>query len=725
MRLPYFLDRVSWPSSLKTRTWLACGSLAAICFVVICVSALLDARADAERQAEETASNIASIVERDVTRNIELFDHALQTAIDGLRLPGIWELSPQIRNLVLFDRASGIPYLGFINLLNEHGDVIAEPQPAQHITNWAGRDYFLTQSRDASLGIDVSRPFGTAQEESSSIALSRRVSHPDGTFAGVAVAGLRLGYFRALFSNLAPGPHGSVALLRSDGVVLMRMPFDRNDIGRIFGPDPAFQNLMRTGMSRVAVADPVDHVRRQFAVRHIGNLPLIVSVGVASEDIGAVRQGWEMAMIAGGAVLFLVSVALIRVLQRELRLREAAERNNRNKSQYLATTSHELRTPLHTILGNADRLMAGFRLDPVEAHHVAAIARAAEGLRSVIDRVLNVLQIDVHTPRPNMSRVDLHNLLDGCLAIVEPSATARGLVVRRVKKPGAPRCFVTDDSLLRLILLNLLGNAIKFTARGEVVVEIGGTEDRISIEVIDTGCGISVDQRHKLFLDFERLGAEKTGIEGSGLGLAMSRRLLKSMGGDIGYRDNPGGGSVLWIALPAGALPDMTPAGPDKPPSDRPLRVLLVEDDALNREIAVEILRSKGHTVTEARDGHEAVHLAATDDFDIILMDMHMTGIDGVQATRQIRAIVGARGRVPIVAVTANALDAQIGEYRHAGMVGHLTKPFAPDELLKTVARIAAQYPRAQVAGPAASANNEANRFQTFGGRKHTATALD
>src|SRR3954447_19737339 len=109
MRLPYFLDRVSWPSSLKTRTRLACGSLAAICFVAICVSALLDARADAERQAEETASNIASIVERDITRNIELFDHALQTAIDGLRLPGIWELSPQIRNMVLFDRASGIP----------------------------------------------------------------------------------------------------------------------------------------------------------------------------------------------------------------------------------------------------------------------------------------------------------------------------------------------------------------------------------------------------------------------------------------------------------------------------------------------------------------------------------------------------------------------------------------------------------------------------------------
>jgi signal transduction histidine kinase/CheY-like chemotaxis protein/HPt (histidine-containing phosphotransfer) domain-containing protein len=702
MRLPHFLrNGIPWLASLKARTWLACCSLAAICFIAVCVSALLDARADAERQAAETASNIASIVERDVISNVGQIDLALRTAVDGLQLPGIWELSPQIRNLVLFDRASEIPYLGFINVLNEAGDVIADPQPAQHVTNWASRDYFMMHRRDAAPGIYVGRPFPTTQEDRASITLSRRVSHADGTFAGVAVMGLRLGYFRDLFAHLAPGRHGTITLLRSDAVVLMRLPFDRNDIGRTLEGDTAFTGLMRTGPSGIAVADPVDHVRRQFAVQQIGSLPLIVRIGVASGDIGGSWQRWQMAMIAGAAVMLIVSVALISALQRESWRREAAEQSNRNKSQYLATISHELRTPLHSILGNADRLRASCHLDPDEARHVAAIAGAAGHLRGVVDRLMNNLQIEFRAPNPNMGRVDLHDLLDQCRAFVEPDATARGLAVRCVPK-DVPRCFITDGVMLRLILLNLLGNAIKFTEQGEVVVEAGGTEERISIEIIDTGCGIPVEQRHKLFQDFERLGAEKTGIEGNGLGLAMSRRLLNAMGGEIGYRDNPGGGSVFWIALPSGTLPEVTARCPDVTPPDRRLRVLLVDNDAMNREIARDILRSKGHAVTQARDGHEAVRLAGVADYDIVLMDVRMTGIDGLESTRRIRSIRGQRGRVPIVAVTANALDAQVRECHLAGMVGHLAKPFAPDELLKTVARVAINYPRAQPADPAA-----------------------
>jgi signal transduction histidine kinase/DNA-binding response OmpR family regulator len=707
MRLPNSLrDGLSWLSSHRSMAWLACCAAVATCFAAICIFAWFGARADAERQADETASSIANVVERDIARNIELFDRALQTASDGLQVPGIWEISPQMRNLVLFDRASALRYLAFIEILDENGDVIADPQPTKHATNWASREYFVAHQRDPSLGIYVSRPFAADHEELASISLSRRIAHPDGTFAGVAVAGVRLGYFRDLFSRLTVGPHGSITLLGSDGVVLMRMPFDRNDTGRTVDSRSPFADVVRTGAARMAALDPLDHVLRRFAVQQIGDLPLAVSVGLASEDIGSDSQNRLRTILVSGVALFLLSTGLIGALQRELWLRKAAERDNKNKSRYLAATSHELRTPLHSILGNADRLRASPDLDPDDARHVVAIACAGEHLRSVIDRVLNYLEIESRAPSPRMSRVDVRYLLDQCRAIVEPSATARGLALRCMVKAGGPRHFITDDALLRLVLLNLLGNAVKFTRQGEVVVEASGTEERIAIEVKDTGCGIPVEQRRKLFVEFERLGAEKAGIEGSGLGLAMVRRIVTSMGGDSGYRERPGGGSVFWFALPAGTLPDeaVPPSKPSKPSKsmlDRALSVLLVDDEVMNRELAACILHAGGHAVIEARDGREAVRLAAANDFDVVLMDMRMPDMDGLEAARQIRAIAGPRGRVPIIAVTANALNEQIAQSRAAGMVEHLVKPFTADALSSIVARVAARFPIERPVQPA------------------------
>jgi len=284
MHLPNFLRGITpWLTSHRTRAWLLPGALATACFAAVLVATFLAERADALRRADDVAATVAGIVERDIARNGELFDLALKTAVDGLQVPGIWDVSEQMRNLVLFGRALGIKHLGFIELLDESGNVIAAPT-RPHGSNWAGRDYFAAHRRDASLGLHVSRPFATGQEDFVSIAFSRRIAHPDGSFAGVAVASLRLGYVRDLFSRLALGPHGSVTLLRSDGTVLMRRPFDRNDIGRTLERGSSFLDVVAAGASRQVLADPVDHVRRQFAVRMIGDLPLAVSVGLASED---------------------------------------------------------------------------------------------------------------------------------------------------------------------------------------------------------------------------------------------------------------------------------------------------------------------------------------------------------------------------------------------------------------------------------------------------------
>jgi signal transduction histidine kinase/DNA-binding response OmpR family regulator len=667
----------------RTGMWLTTAAFTTACFAAVCFAGLVAARSDADRRAETLASEVATIAAHDIARSIERFDVALQTTVDRLRSPTVTTLNEPARSLLLFDTASGLQSLGFINVLDENGVVTESPELSERGGRWGSRPYFTAQRANPSLGLLVSGPFG--QAEYASIALSRRVSHDDGTFGGVVVAGLRLGSFRDLLGQLAVGSHGTISLLRNDGTALMRLPFDVNDIGRVVAPDTQD-----------------DQLRRRFAVRQVGELPLSVHVGVANEDVAGAWQNWMMALLAAGVALACISSALIVALHRETLRREAAERDNRHKSDYLAMTSHELRTPLHSILGNADRLRVDAHLDPANARCVTAIISAGKHLRGVVDRVLNHLQIEARVPIPRMRQVVLAELLDECVIIVESHAATRGITLRHDLKQGAPELFVTDCDLLRQVLLNLLSNAIKFTlAGGEVVVEIGGTTEGIAIEVKDTGCGIPPDQRHKLYVYGERLGAERAGIPGHGIGLAMSRRLVRCMGGETGYRENPGGGSIFWIALPAGRPPEQASSPAlSSLPSKRLLRVLLVDDVAANREIARGILIERGHGVTEANSGDDAVQLATDNDFDVVLMDMRMPGMDGVEATKRIRMIADGRGQVPIVAVTANALDQQIIEGRRAGMVEHLVKPFTAEELLAVVTRVARRSSSAQPCEP-------------------------
>ena len=446
----------------------------------------------------------------------------------------------------------------------------------------------------------------------------------------------------------------------------------------------------------------IDQVRRRFAVQQIGELPLSVHVGIANEDVAGAWQDWTVAQLAAGVLLASIGSALIVALQREVRRREVAERDNRHKSDYLMMTSHELRTPLHSILGNADRLRADPHLDPANARRVTAIMSAGNHLRGVVDRVLNELQIEARIPIPRMRQVALAKLLDECVIIVELHAAQRGLTLRYDLKQGAPELFVTDPDLLRQVLMNLLSNAIKFTPPGgAVVLEVAGTAD----QNCDPGEGYWL--RHTAgsapqAVPVRRAAGCRTGrhsrswhrpghvaaldkVHGRRHGIPGEPRWRKRL---LGYsaRGQVGGASR------AATLSSLPPK--------QPLRVLLVDDVAANREIARGILIERGHVVTEAESGADAVQLANDNDFDVVLMDMRMPGMDGCEATKRIRKIGGGRGVVPIVAVTANALDQQIVEGRHAGMVEHLVKPFTAEELLTVVERVAARRPPVPLCEP-------------------------
>jgi signal transduction histidine kinase len=357
--------------------------------------------------------------------------------------------------------------------------------------------------------------------------------------------------------------------------------------------------------------------------------------------------------------------------------KEAAEHANRAKTRFVAMVTHELRTPLNGILGYAQLLRIETGLSARQDAHVGAMMQAGRHLLEMIERVLDFASIESGRMDLHPEVVSIRDLTEGCIAFISPMATERALSLRVVNAHDAPRQIVADPARLRQVLLNLLGNAVKYTDAGSVELRVlaGACPDGLRIEVADTGLGIDEASRDRLFQDFERLEAATT-VEGTGLGLAIAARIIRLMGGSINYTANPNGGSVFWFELPAPALASLPLPEPVKvvtSPSGR--RVLLVDDIKINRDIIGAFLDAAGHAAILAEGGEEAVQLAAERQFDVILMDVRMPKVDGLEATRRIRTLPGTRGQVPILALTAYTFPDQVAQCLDAGMDGHLPKP--------------------------------------------------
>ena len=371
---------------------------------------------------------------------------------------------------------------------------------------------------------------------------------------------------------------------------------------------------------------------------------------------------------------------------------KGAEAANLAKSRFLTGMTHELRTPLHGILGYAELLSLEGGLNATQAERVAAMIAAGEHLLGMINGVLDLAQIEADRLELYPVEIELTEFSRACLDVVRPAAAAKGLALGLA--PAAPLRIPADPTRLRQVLLNLLGNAIKFTPSGAVELRLQPTADGAfaRLEVADTGPGIWLRHRDKLFQTFERLNANAVGAaEGTGLGLSLAARLVKLMDGRIGYADNPKGGSVFWVELPVnGAVPQVVEAVATAPAATSPaLRVLVVDDDALNRRIATGFLEIGGHGVVCLDNGAAAVAAATAGDFDVILMDVRMAGMNGLEATRLIRALPAPRGTVPVVAATAQAYAEQIAICHEAGMDGHVSKPFRQKVLLAAVEAVA------------------------------------
>jgi signal transduction histidine kinase/ActR/RegA family two-component response regulator len=383
--------------------------------------------------------------------------------------------------------------------------------------------------------------------------------------------------------------------------------------------------------------------------------------------------------------------------RRDLAMAHArVEAEARSKEDFLANMSHELRTPLTSVIGFAG-LLRDAALSPEQRRYLARIEDAGQALMSTLNDVLDLSKLEAGGVELDCRPFALNAVLDQALGIIEAQAGPKGLRLAKQVDAEVPPFLVGDPERLRQILLNLLGNAVKFTAEGSVTLaarrldaEGTGPNARVELSVTDTGVGVAEGMIEHVFERFTQADATVTRqFGGTGLGLSITRRLAEAMGGEVGASSVVGQGSRFWcvLPLPVAADPGPAPVQAVPAPPARGVRVLLADDNEANRELVGAILRSVGHQVDLAVNGAEAVAAAARGEHDLVLMDVQMPVQDGVSATLAIRRLEGPAADVPIIALSANVLAQQIEKYRACGMNDHIAKPIATGELLSKVAR--------------------------------------
>ena len=403
------------------------------------------------------------------------------------------------------------------------------------------------------------------------------------------------------------------------------------------------------------------------------------------------------AMVTGTAV---AGQARIQALFTE-RMRVAREARaralqaNAAKSEFLATMSHEIRTPMNSILGFTHVLQQATDLPAAARRHLDLIDSAGESLLTVVNDILDFSKVEAGEVQLHLEPTGLIKLAEDAVAIAGEPARVKGLELKLSMVGPCDRTYLADEMRIRQVILNLLNNGVKFTEAGcvELVVEVTEADpiDIVRFTVTDTGVGIPLDRRDKLFERFSQVDSSVARTYGgTGLGLAISKGLVGLMDGAIGVRSAPGRGSSFWFEIPlarADAVA-MVACDPEDEAALDGARVLLVDDHPMNRELGSTILGLLGCEVTLAENGALAVEAARRGDFDVILMDVHMPVMDGLAATRAIRALEGAAGRTPIVAMTADVLPENVERCRLAGMVDYVPKPVRPDALHGALARV-------------------------------------
>lgn len=613
------------------------------------------------------------------------------------------------------------------------------------------REYFRRLKADPNLGMVISTPQIGKVTGRWILNLARPVVTHDGRLLGQVIASLDLELFQQLLVRAEVGSKGAISLRDETMGVIVRHP-EAKGIGTNVGAtniSPQLKEMLAQNrmFGSYRAVTPLDGIERTVAYRRSSLYPLYVNVGLSAENYMQpwVRESWVSLGLVLALVLFtgvvgaiiwhLYRAQLLELQQRqqaEVALRqeheqtlkyqdhleelvserttalslakEAAEAANIAKSTFLANMSHEIRTPLNAITGMA-HLIRRSGVTPEQGERLEKIDAAGKHLLETINAVLDLSKIEAGKLVLEESEIRVGSIVANVASMLSERAESKHLQLI-VETPPLPQPLLGDATKLQQAILNYVANAIKFTAAGFVRIRTVLEEEHadhvlLRFEVSDSGAGIAPEAIPHLFSSFEQADNSITrNYGGTGLGLAITKKFAQLMGGDAGVVSTPGSGSTFWLSARLRKLQQPVPTLSSVPAAESAetlltenypgRRILLVEDEPINREIMLEYLEDCGQQIDVAEDGVVAVELASRNRYDLILMDMQMPRLDGIEATRQIRQLADG-GDVPIIALTANAFVEDQERCFAAGMDDFVAKPVHPETLFAVLLKCLAK----------------------------------
>jgi PAS domain S-box-containing protein len=497
---------------------------------------------------------------------------------------------------------------------------------------------------------------------------------------------------------LADNSSDLIALTR-DGKTVYMSPAAR----RLYGYEP--EELLGTKIEDRVHPDDLPALEAAAEeVRVKGEALVVYRCRNKKDDLISVEASWRRSPGSEGQSAALVVVArdVTQRVKNEEALRAAkehADAANHAKSSFLAHMSHEIRTPMNGILGMNHLLMAT-GLNPEQHDYARTIGDSASLLLRIIDDVLDESKLEAGKVEIEYADFDLDKTLDDVVSILRPRAAQKDVRLGMTVHPSARGWFRGDTVRLRQVLLNIAGNAVKFTDRGHVNINVAvpralGDTAVLRFEVADTGVGIDPEAQSSLFQKFTQADVSiSRRFGGTGLGLAISKQLVELMGGTIGFSSVVGEGSLFCFEIPLERVEALAKApeaaAPTASAPQRALDVLIAEDNKVNQQVAQLIVAHAGHRVDLADNGRQAVAAAQAKDYDVILMDLQMPELDGIAAAKEIRNLPGRAGQVPIIALTSHAMSGTREEVLAAGMDDYISKPFDAQVLVAKLQHLAA-----------------------------------